>query len=207
MEYLADTLLFVEDDQATREAICLPLRRRVKTLHEAANGQEGLELYRRLRPPIVVTDINMPLLDGLKMAREIKSLDENTQIIVTTAHNDTQYLLEAIDIGIDQFVIKPVELPKLFAAIAKASSIVDREREIRRHNEEREKLIGELNDALSKVKLLSGLLPICSACKKIRDDQGYWHSVEVYLIEHSEATFTHGICPDCVKRLYPEFSK
>ncbi len=58
--------------------------------------------------------------------------------------------------------------------------------------------------ALAKVKLLSGLLPICSACKKIRDDKGYWSQVESYVQEHSEATFTHGVCPDCLKTLYPE---
>jgi len=63
----------------------------------------------------------------------------------------------------------------------------------------------ELNDALSKVKLLSGLLPICASCKKIRDDDGYWNSVEKYIGEHSEAAFTHSICPDCARRLYPEF--
>lgn len=63
----------------------------------------------------------------------------------------------------------------------------------------------ELHDALSKVRLLSGMLPICASCKKIRDDDGYWNSVEKYIGEHSEAEFTHSICPDCAKRLYPEF--
>lgn len=70
---------------------------------------------------------------------------------------------------------------------------------------ERERLIGELQTALVEVKQLSGLLPICSSCKKIRDDQGYWQQVEVYIQEHSEAEFSHGICPDCMKKLYPEY--
>jgi PAS domain S-box-containing protein len=69
---------------------------------------------------------------------------------------------------------------------------------------EREKLISELQDALSKIKTLSGLLPICSSCKKVRDDQGYWHQIENYISEHSEADFTHGICQECAKKLYPE---
>lgn len=68
---------------------------------------------------------------------------------------------------------------------------------------EREKLIREHTDALHKVKVLSGLLPLCASCKKIRDDDGYWNNLENYLQTHSEATFTHGICPDCVKNLYP----
>lgn len=70
--------------------------------------------------------------------------------------------------------------------------------------EERERLIRELKDALAKVKTLSGLLPICAACKKIRDDKGYWNQIESYIRDRSEADFSHGICPECAKRLYPE---
>jgi hypothetical protein len=72
---------------------------------------------------------------------------------------------------------------------------------------EKDALIVELQDALRRVKKLSGLLPICASCKKIRDDQGYWKQIEIYISDHSEADFSHGICPDCSKRLYPYFSK
>jgi PAS domain S-box-containing protein len=68
-----------------------------------------------------------------------------------------------------------------------------------------EQTVGELKSALDKVKLLSGFLPICASCKKIRDDRGYWNQIESYITEHSNAVFSHGICPDCKKRLYPEF--
>ncbi len=72
--------------------------------------------------------------------------------------------------------------------------------------QERLRLIQELTDALAQVKTLSGLLPICASCKKIRNDNGYWEAVETYISEHSDADFTHGICPECVQRLYPEYS-
>jgi PAS domain S-box-containing protein len=72
---------------------------------------------------------------------------------------------------------------------------------------EREHLISQLQEALEKVKLLSGIIPICSSCKQIRDDKGYWHQVEAYIKNHSEAEFSHSICPDCAERLYPEFYK
>jgi len=75
--------------------------------------------------------------------------------------------------------------------------------ERKRAEEEREKLIEELQNALAKVKTLSGLLPICSSCKKIRDDKGYWNQIEAYIRDHSEAEFSHSICPECVKELYP----
>jgi len=75
----------------------------------------------------------------------------------------------------------------------------------RQMEEEQKKLIADLQEAYSKVKTLSGLLPICANCKKIRDDKGYWHTVEVYVRDHSNAEFSHGICPDCLTELYPEF--
>jgi PAS domain S-box-containing protein len=70
--------------------------------------------------------------------------------------------------------------------------------------EEREKMIGDLKEALSQVKTLSGFIPICASCKKIRDDKGYWNQIESYIRDHSEAEFSHGICPDCMKKLYPD---
>jgi len=79
--------------------------------------------------------------------------------------------------------------------------------ERRRADGERERLILELQDALAEVRTLSGLLPICAACKKIRDDQGYWNQIEDYISSHSEATFSHGICPECAKKLYPDYYK
>jgi len=74
-------------------------------------------------------------------------------------------------------------------------------------DEEREKLIKELKDALHEVNTLSGLLPICASCKKIRDDKGYWNQIESYIQDHSEAEFSHSLCPECLKKLYPELDR
>jgi len=79
--------------------------------------------------------------------------------------------------------------------------------ERRRVEKERERLISELQKALDEVNTLSGLLPICASCKKIRDDKGYWNQIESYISDRSEAEFSHGICPECAKELYPEFFK
>jgi hypothetical protein len=83
------------------------------------------------------------------------------------------------------------------------SQIVQR----KRAEEERERLIGDLQNALAEVKALSGLLPICSSCKKVRDDQGYWTQIERYIEARSDASFSHSICPDCLKKLYPEVAE
>ncbi|RJQ86195.1 MAG: hypothetical protein C4519_02500 [Desulfobacteraceae bacterium] len=93
------------------------------------------------------------------------------------------------------------------AAIRKANQEINIEIEERKLAQiEKDKLIIELQQALSKVKTLSGLLPICASCKKIRDDQGYWNQLESYIARRSEAEFSHSICPDCARKIYPEFS-
>jgi YesN/AraC family two-component response regulator len=201
------TVLYVEDDELTRAAVSAPLDRRVQTLLQAENGRAGLELFRLHRPGIVITDIRMPLMDGLMMAREIKALDEKTQILVTTAHNDTSYFLDAIDIGIDRYVLKPIDHEKLFSGLEKCMAAIQGDREKERHKQEREKLIAELQEALATIKTLHGILPICSSCKKIRDDKGSWTQIEAYISEHTDAEFSHGICSECAQKLYPEYFK
>jgi YesN/AraC family two-component response regulator len=200
-------VLYVEDEEFTRAAVSAPLSRRVQTLLQAENGREGLELFRLHRPGIVITDIRMPVMDGLTMAREIKALDERAQIIVTTAHNDTNYFLDAIDIGIDRYVLKPIDHEKLFSGLEKCMATINGEREKQRHRAEREKLIAELQEALAAIKTLHGILPICSSCKKIRDDEGSWTQIEAYISEHTDAEFSHGICSECAEKLYPDYIK
>ena len=76
---------------------------------------------------------------------------------------------------------------------------------IKQADKEKSKIIKELQSALEKVQMLSGMLPICASCKQIRDDRGYWNKIEVYIEKHSEAEFSHGICPECARKLYPEY--
>lgn len=79
--------------------------------------------------------------------------------------------------------------------------------EMRREGDERENLVGRLQQALAQMETLRGILPICSSCKKIRDDNGFWNEIEPYIASHSQVEFSHSICPDCEEELYPEYSK
>ena len=88
---------------------------------------------------------------------------------------------------------------KAFAELEKTNAEISRQRD--RIDEQKR----EIEQAFSKIKTLSGLLPICAGCKKIRDDKGYWNEVEGYIEKHSDASFTHGMCPDCIKKYYPDF--
>jgi PAS domain S-box-containing protein len=114
-------LLYVEDEADARGMVMRMLAMNYPDLqlYAADNGMSGLQLYRELRPQIVVTDINMPVLDGIRMAREIKALNREAVVVAVTAHSDTSYLLNAIDIGINHYVLKPINYVELFAAIDK----------------------------------------------------------------------------------------
>ena len=78
---------------------------------------------------------------------------------------------------------------------------------LKQNEDELRKEHNKLRDTLEQVKILSGLLPICANCKKIRDDKGYWNQIESYILDHSDAKFTHGICPECIKELFPDIIK
>lgn len=201
------TILYVEDEAPAREEIETLLRRRARQVVAAENGAQGLELFKRLRPDVVITDLRMPVMDGLRLAQQIKALDPEAAVIVTSAHSDAPSLIEAIETGVDHYVLKPIEAGRLLAALAKCADVIDYRKAAERHRREREQLIAELKDALLKVKVLRGLLPICCSCKKIKDDKGYWNQVENYISEHSDAEFSHSLCPDCARRLYPDYYK
>ena len=206
-EKLPIAVLYVEDEAITRSAVARMLKRRVETLYEAENGKEGLELFKRNRPNIVISDIRMPVLDGIEMSKEIKLLDKNSKIILTTAHSDASILLDSIEVGVDKYILKPLDMDALYAAMDQCAATVMLERQIQQQNREKDELIAKLQEALDNVKKLSGLIPICSNCKKIRNDEGYWRQIEGYISEHSDARFSHGICPDCAKKIYTEFLK
>lgn len=114
---------------------------------------------------------------------------------VPTPEGDTFYITS----------VKPVSAGKgpLRSVICISKNITDR----KRAEQERERLVDELQAALLQVRTLSGMLPICACCKKIRDDQGYWTQLEAYIQSRTEAEFTHGICPDCARTLYPEYRR
>ncbi len=110
-------VLLIEDDREIREQLALFLTRIVGTLYIAENGEQGFEAFKTSCPDLVITDIRMPVMDGLEMAKAIKEMDNNVPIIVTTAYNETQFLLNAIEMGLDKYVVKPTDTDILIEAI------------------------------------------------------------------------------------------
>jgi PAS domain S-box-containing protein len=123
-------VLYVEDDEEIREQLAQFLRRRVGKLYTADNGRSGLEAYHRYRPDIVVSDIRMPEMDGLEMAERIKRASSPAPIILTSAFSDTDYFLRAIDIGIDKYVLKPIRIDALEAALHRVADALQVQSEL-----------------------------------------------------------------------------
>lgn len=164
------------------------------------SGQDAIEAAQRLNPDIILMDIKIEgSMDGIESARQIHSRIE-VPIIFLSSYTDETLLERARSAEPFGYIIKPYEGPQLFVSVEMALYK-------HRMEQERRKLVSELKGALSRVKKLSGPLPICSSCKKIRDDNGYWNRVETYIQKHSDTEFTHGICPECAQKLYPDFFK
>jgi diguanylate cyclase (GGDEF)-like protein len=128
------SVLYVEDNPDIRGQLTQFLQRRVGTLLVAENGQEGLDAFHQHQPDIVITDILMPVMDGLKMAEAIKAVSEDTPIIVTTAFNEQDYFIRAIDIGVDKYVLKPVDTHQLQKAVLKSAQTLQQRRELQSRN-------------------------------------------------------------------------
>ncbi len=170
----------------------------------ASNGEEAVEMTRSLQPDVVLMDIKMPKFDGLQAARQIQE-NSPTPLVILTAYDSKELVKEASESGVGAFLIKPPEAFEIERAVTIAMARHNDLMELRRMNKELQIRKQELEKSLAEIKTLRGILPICANCKKIRDDKGYWNQIEKYIHEHFEAEFSHGICPDCMKKLYPDF--
>jgi DNA-binding response OmpR family regulator len=149
---------------------------------------------------IVLLDLTLPDSSGMDTIYKLKDYIHKIPIIILTGSNDEEVGIESIKKGAQDYLVKNKIGPELIVRSIKYS--IERFGILR----EKEDLIEELENASKKIRALRGFLPICSNCKKIRDDSGYWEQVEEYIKSHSLAEFTHSICPECAKKLYHDFS-
>ena len=198
------TILYVEDDGITRMECEQLLNRLATRVLVAGDGKVALELFRQHRPDLVITDIRMPNMDGLQMSLAIHELSPEVRIIATTAHGESSYILEAIEAGIDHYILKPIDIGKFVAVIEKCGRDIMAQKIVQRHHAEMEKMVADLQAALAEIKILQGILPICRYCKNIRNEEGYWEQLENYISRYSKAEFSHSICLPCMKEHHPE---
>lgn len=186
-------ILIVEDEAVTAADLQDELTAQgYEVTGVADTAAEALRLAEEGRPDIVLMDINIAgIVDGILTASGMRSLE--IPVIFLTAHYDRATLSRAKRVAPVGYITKPFEPQQLAVMI---------EIGIARHRSdmERMRLVRELAEERAKLKTLRGLLPICSCCHEIRDGAGLWHSIQSYIAAHSEATFTHGYCPECERK-------
>ncbi|MDD4156345.1 MAG: response regulator [Candidatus Cloacimonetes bacterium] len=191
------TILIVEDN----EFVGLDIKHRLSeigfnVLKIAESEDDAFSFLEKTQPDIILMDIILSgKLDGIQIAGIVKK-DYDIPIIFITGASDEKTIQRAKLIEPFGYLIKPFKDRELQIAIEMA--LYKHKLEV-----ERNELLKKLKEQQEKIKDLSGLIPICSNCKKIRDDSGYWLQVEEYIRQHSSAEFTHSLCPICLKKLYP----
>ena len=165
---------------------------------ETAVVHDGLAAWEHLTSSdpasLAIVDWEMPGLEGPELCRRVRSDTERAHLylILLTARNSSTDLVAGLEAGADDYLIKPVDLNELKARVQVGVRVVSLQARLAEE-------VTELQATLDNVRRLRGLLPICAYCKRIRDDRNYWQRVEVYVSEHTDATFTHGICPSCLE--------
>ncbi|MDH3355779.1 MAG: response regulator [Chromatiales bacterium] len=193
-------ILIVDDTAANIQVLNESLQAEYRILF-ATTGCEALKVASESNPDLILLDIMMPEMDGYEVCQRVKADPalKDIPVIFTTALSEVVNEKKGLDLGAADYVTKPINHDILRLR-------VKNHLKLKKQRDQLAKLVDELQEAMGKVKLLSGLLPICASCKKIRNDKGYWTQIELYIKEHSEAEFSHGICPVCVKKLYPLLS-
>jgi sigma-B regulation protein RsbU (phosphoserine phosphatase) len=191
-----DMKLLIADDDPTIP----PLLTHVLAFVEAEvlvarDGDTAAALWLQERPQLVLTDWMMPGADGAALCHLIRQTPgaDYTYIIMLTACETPSEIVRGLEAGADDYVTKPFHRAELVMRVKCGLRVLSLEAALSDR-------IARLENALARVKVLEGLLPICSYCKKIRDDAGEWQGVEHYLGTRTDVDFTHGICPTCLAR-------
>ena len=190
-------ILIAEDDPVSRRLLQAALVKWGYEVVVTTNGKEAWEaLQQPGAPSLLVLDWLMPETDGVEVCRQARETPalKSAYIILLTSRGSKEDIVEGLQAGADDYVTKPFDHGELRARVQVGSRVVQLQSALADR-------VKELEEAIASVKQLQGLLPICSYCKKIRDDGNYWHRVESYIAGHANVRFSHGICPDCNSKL------
>ena len=178
-------ILIADDDSTSRIVLSATLKKLGHQVTVTSNGAEAWTVFENGNVPLLISDMVMPDVDGLELCRRIRAANrpKYTYIILLTSVGGQSGYLVGMRAEADDFINKPFDEEQLAVRLVFAERILNLQ---------------------SQVKQLSGLLPICCVCKKVRDDQNYWQQVRSYISRHTDARFSHGYCPDCFKNALQE---
>jgi sigma-B regulation protein RsbU (phosphoserine phosphatase) len=188
-------ILIADDDAVSLLALQAVLKKRG---HSVVTAEDGAVAWQHLQaedpPALAIFDWMMPGVDGLELCRRIRA-DERLKslyVLLLTSRDGQAHVVEGLEAGANDYVRKPFNRAELEARVQVGIQVMLLQQELRQR-------VLELEEALANVKQLQGLLPICSYCMRIRDDRDSWQRLERYISTHSEAQFSHGICPECME--------
>lgn len=178
-------ILVVDDNHQNLKVVAELLETENFEVTVASSGQQALEHLKNEKPDLILLDVMMPEMDGFEVCERIKQNLETKHIpvIFLTAKIETDDLVKGFDVGAVDYINKPFVQKELLARVKTHVTL---------------KLTLEENNKLM------GIIPICSNCKNIRDDEGYWHKVETFIKQRSLASFSHTVCATCMEKLYPD---
>ncbi len=193
--------LIADDDLTSRNVLSAILKKQGWEVVTTVNGVEALAAMRQPDAPrLAILDWMMPEMDGVEVCRELSAIkaDQPPYIILLTTRDRKEDIVAGLDAGANDYLTKPFCVAELRARLGVGQRVLEIQAQLA-------STIAELREAANHIKTLRGIVPICAKCKQIRDDQGYWERVEVYVSRHSEAQFSHGLCPDCMKTMFPGY--
>lgn len=195
-----NTILVVDDNADNLRLLAGILNEHHYKIRLAPSGERALATIRKEAPDLILLDIMMPDMDGFEVCRQVKADQETTGIpvIFISALDETIDKVKAFSTGCVDYITKPFKSQEVLARVRTHLTLRRLQRSLEKKNE-------QLRQALDEIRILRGILPICSSCKKIRNEDGYWEQIEIYIRDRSEVDFSHGICEECARKLYPDF--
>jgi len=199
-------ILVAEDDAVTRKLLESTLGRLGLDVITAADGNAAWNALETLKgkdaPELAVLDWMMPGLEGIQILRRLRTTPgfELLYVILLTSRTDKEDVAYGLAAGANDYIAKPFDPSELEARIRVGERMVKLQRSLAAR-------VAELEVALAHVQRLQGLLPICSYCKKVRNETNYWEQVDSYLTSHSDVQLTHGICPTCMETMMKQLDE
>jgi DNA-binding response OmpR family regulator len=188
-------ILIADDNETNRKLVRASLKPEGHELVEVHDGNEAREMLLHATTPVVgLIDWEMPEVDGVEVCRQARQRPDAPPLflILLTIRDKREDVVHGLTSGANDYVVKPFHRAELLARVKIGIESVTLQQTLLDQARAQQ-------EALAQVKQLSGLLPICSYCKSIRDDKAYWHRLESYIANHTRAQFSHGVCPDCFK--------
>jgi len=191
-------ILVADDEPVSRRLVQAILQQSAHEVLLAEDGLKAWDLLRESSPNMLIADWVMPRMNGLELTKKARTeLQRPTYlyIIIVTAKQRPQDILTGLASGADDYISKPFNREELKLRVTAGQRVLRWDTELQKKNH-------QLEEALAEVKQLKGIIPICMFCKKIRDDQNYWHQLETYMMNNAGADFSHSVCPDCLDKHY-----